>query len=453
MAHRLDKYLAKTLARAYAAHNDVAGKFHYAAEVTESLHYSLDQIKSRQLEKIKKTVAYSYDNCKFYNSSFKQAGFHPDDLEELDDISKLPLLNKNDIRNHLSDLKSNEYSESDLQKSATGGSTGIPVTFYRDINCALYHWGIDLALFQYHGWSEGDWQGWLWGASRDVIFPSTWKAKIRKNWIDRVFFLDTAVIDEKAYERFITESKMYNPSFISGYPSVVYDLALQVESGKVNPIRYPMISCTAEQMHDFQRTKINDVLTDRLYERYGSREIGTASFECDAHNGQHLFTDSLYIESIPIEESNGQLNKLVVTDLVNTGMPFIRYDIGDIATITEEPCSCGLQSPRLMNLMGRQVDLLWRPDGSGVAAHLSDVIPASKITASVQIVQEEVNKIILRVEGSLDENCEALEIIKNKLLTKLGEGVSCQFEEVSSIPRTASGKYQYVISKVKRESV
>jgi phenylacetate-CoA ligase len=147
---------------------------------------------------------------------------------------------------------------------------------------------------------------------------------------------------------------------------------------------------------------------------------------------------------------SGEVGEIVVTDLTNIGMPFIRYRIEDLAAMSDVKCSCGRNLPLIKKVYGRESDFIVRPDGvmvSGIS--LSDNFGAN-ITGvkQVQIIQEKIDQVKIRIviDGGL--NISTYENIKRLSREFFGHEMKITIEEVEEIPFEASGKIRFVICKL-----
>jgi phenylacetate-CoA ligase len=167
--------------------------------------------------------------------------------------------------------------------------------------------------------------------------------------------------------------------------------------------------------------------------------------ECEEHDGLHVNADSLYTEV----QSDG---KLLVTDLVNRGMPLVRYQVGDVVVPSSRACKCGRGLPLIERVEGRDADYVVTPAGnliSGISLteNFANLIPG---TAQVQIVQESITQLRIRL---VVEDFDDLGRLKVAELVRdtFGDGVTHEVELVDAIPQEPSGKYRFCISKVARE--
>ena len=363
-------------------------------------------------------------------------------------MARLPELTKSDLIDNMEAILC--LPRSDMCTSQTSGTSGQQLVFFRSYGCQSSRRGIDLAWARYFGWRDGQWHGWLWGAPPDVVIPSGWKARMVRHWAERHYFMDVSRLSNENYQDFVNQTRRCHPPLMSAYPSLAYDLAQRIEAGEVSGIRVPVLSTTAEPLHDFQRDKIKTVLADEVYERYGAREYGIVGVECPAHQGLHIFTDSVFLETVETDSTSG-LRRLLVTDLLNLGMPLIRYDSGDFAEVDTTVCSCGMASPRIRNIQGREVSTIWRPDGSGISGiKVTHLVEKTGINARLQIEQVALDRIIIRIEAAPGSFEPGLDLLVKRFSDTLGPGMRFETKYVTRIERARSGKYQYVISKVRR---
>ena len=172
------------------------------------------------------------------------------------------------------------------------------------------------------------------------------------------------------------------------------------------------------------------------------------------HDGMHVNAESLFVETtdsdVPssIEEGNGEIT---VTDLLNFGMPLIRYRMGDFGALSIENCPCGRGLPRLKNIAGRVSDVFYTPDHKKIAAgalvlYLVDEAPGP--LGQVQIVQDRIDHLIIRTtrDPSPTEAIRQYQI--NKVRELFGQSMQVTFEEVQRIERQASGKYSFTICNI-----
>jgi phenylacetate-CoA ligase len=244
----------------------------------------------------------------------------------------------------------------------------------------------------------------------------------------------------------------YQAEVIVAYTNPLYEFARFLKRESLTPAQPRSIIVGAEKLHDFQRKLIEEVFGAPIFETYGSREFMLIGAECDQHSGLHLSMENLLVEILNDDGSPtpvGQEGNVVVTDLFNYGMPFIRYVNGDRALAGFETCSCGRGLPLLKKVVGRQLDTLETPDGRKIPGeffpHLIKEFPAVR---RFQVVQEKLELITLKlvVDGGL--TLADREHLLSEVRKCTGTEVDVQLQLVDDIPLTKAGKLKVVVHAV-----
>ena len=206
-------------------------------------------------------------------------------------------------------------------------------------------------------------------------------------------------------------------------------------------------------LHDFERKKIERVFDCKVTNRYGCEEVSLIASECENHSGLHLNSDSLIVEFIMDGKnvSSGSPGAIVVTDIINYGMPFIRYKLGDVGVPSDHECSCGRSYPIMEKVEGRVADYIVMPDGSlisGISLTENFAMKLPEIK-QLQIIQEKVDNIIFKIVKGEGFSSDSEKKIKSAAIERFGMRINFTYDYVNQIPQEASGKYRFCISKVK----
>jgi phenylacetate-CoA ligase len=207
----------------------------------------------------------------------------------------------------------------------------------------------------------------------------------------------------------------------------------------------------AEKLHPFQRQLIERVFRTQVFETYGSREFMLIGAECEQQNGLHLTTEHLLVEILDDDghpTPKGIEGNVVITDLYNYGMPFVRYANGDRAVAGLGDCECGRGLPLLRNVTGRRLDMLLGADGRWLPGeffpHLVKDFPAVR---RFQVIQEALGHVRFRMASTHMADTDRKEL-ERLVRAALGASVRVDFEQVADIELTAAGKLQVVINRV-----
>jgi phenylacetate-CoA ligase len=435
-----------------AERDGLKGFREYFTDLQESQQWSIDRIKVKQLEQLKRLLIHAYENTSYYKKLMDEAGFHPSGFSDFSDLGKLPILTKDLIRNNLTDLISTAHGKKQLHSSETGGTTGIKFQFYRDNACLAPK---EAALFRFErwtGWEFGERMGLVWPASQDYVGHYSLKARIKNEFYKRQVVFPAAVMDEANIAGYVQLLKKKEPTMIRAFSSPIFEISKFVIDHKIENISLKGIITTGEPLYSHQREMIEKAFQCKVFDSYRCREVGTVAQECDQHQGMHINADGLYLEvSRSGNDVHSLLGEIIITDLWNYGMPLIRYQMGDYGMLSDKSCSCGRNLPMIKQITGRTSDVFYTPEkkivqGSSLVLYLVDNAPGP--LGKVQIIQEKLDHIILRYTPDPPLTSEIKTYQENKVRELFGPGMHLTFEEVKDIPRAESGKYLFAINMI-----
>jgi phenylacetate-CoA ligase len=246
----------------------------------------------------------------------------------------------------------------------------------------------------------------------------------------------------------------FRPQVMYGYPSALTELGRFIEDEGLEPIRVGTTITTAERLSAANRTQLGRLFGGEVFTLYATREHGCIAFECTMHEGLHIDVGGVALEIVKDGRPArpGEPGEVVITDLLNYGMPFIRSRTGDMGALSPEPCACGCPLPVLKSLDGRVSEVVCRPDGSLVPGlMLTDLFMELPSIRYLQFVQESVDQIEVRlvVAGEFTEAMRA-EVLR-EVREVMGQDIAVRIRLVDDIERNPrSGKIQEVICKVDR---
>lgn len=431
---------------------DRSSELRYLKGYKKTQFYTPEQIKELQWQRLMKILAHAYNTCPFYSKRFNDAGITPSDIKSPEDMLKIPPLSKSDIQNHLEELKSKNFLDKDLIRDKTGGSTGSPLVFYYDKDRLYSRQAAAMRHDSWIGWDIGMKMALLWGAVNDLSGFNSIKGKLRNLLLSRKVVLDTSSISEEKLWNFVYELKRHNPRFFLAYANAMVLFAKFVKDNKITGINPAAIITSAEVLTPENRGLIETVFGCKIYNRYGCRELSVIASECSFHTGLHINAENLYVEfvrdgrhAIP-----GETGEIVITDLLNYGMPLIRYKIGDIGSPIDKICPCGRGLPLMDMVSGRVTDFIVTPDKkliSGVAIATYVITNISGIK-QIQFIQDTKERLKIKLVKNSEFTEESLDKLNNNIIKFLGSKIKTEIEYVDNIPVEKSGKYQFSISKV-----
>jgi len=425
----------------------------YYQQLKEHQWWSSDDIAALQLERLKLLLRHAYQNVPYYNRKFTEAGLHPDDIKTVDDLPRLPVLTREDVRENFSDLIAKNFPRSQMIPYATGGSTGKPLQFY--ISKQSLNWGTAMVHLAY-SWYGCEWtakMASLCGFSRRML-PSRNLIAIVSPLIFRRVQLDGYNMTESKMEDFVQKLVKFEPRGMIAYVSPAYVFAKYLKHKGISNIGLQAVITQAEKLLPHQRQLLEEVFHCEVFDCYGSREVPSMAFECPQHTGYHISTENVVLEFIRNNKpvSPGEMGKIVVTDLHNYAMPFIRYENGDLGISSSEKCPCGRGMPLMKEIVGRTSDIIIGTGGKYMSGILfANILRHKPWVKQFQVRQNKNKDITVNiVPGTLPGEKE-LESTKAVLQQEVGDAIKLDIIFVDSIAATESGKYRYTISEVSPE--
>jgi len=419
-----------------------------------SQFFSSDELAALRLARMRAILEHAYENCPFYRKRFKQAGFSPSSFSSFEDILAIPLTTKEDIQNHKDDMAArNLLGTRDLWPDRTGGSTGKPLHYYRD-RTRFYH--LKAAAIRHDRWAGHDIgykQAVIWGHRQDYSKRHEMKARVRNLLLDRLLILDCSNITDDKMATFVDDIRRFRPRTVLAYANSCALFAGYLLDNGIDDLHMDGVITSAEMLNPEDRTVIERAFGCKVFDRYGCREMGLLASECEAHEGLHIDAECVFVEFVRDGRwvAAGERGDIVITDLLNFGMPFIRYRIEDVGIPTDRKCSCGRSLPLMEMVAGRSTDFLVCPDGRRVsgAALTIYLIANTPGVRQAQIVQDQPDAVRLRIAKGGEFTGKSMEFLQSKVPEFFGEGMRVDYEFVDEIPCESSGKYRFSICNVK----
>jgi phenylacetate-CoA ligase len=443
----LKHWLARRIVLPAHAHWEGNDTHVHLAELERSQFWSPERIEELRMRRLRHLLEHAQRHCPFWTRRFAECGLDPAQVTSVDDLSVLPILDKATVQTHREDMRSRAHADGDLFLNRTGGSTGQPVIFHVDLARLASRKAATIRHDEWTGWRVGDDAAYLWGARADAPLETGWKPRLRAALLGREIHLDTSsmTVDDMAAYRDVLRRR--RPRLYLAYANAIYLFARYLEeTGSRDHHRPRAIVSSAEYLDPDRRAVIERVFDCRVFNRYGSRETSVIASECDVHGGLHINAENVLVEIVrdgrPV--APGEQGKVLVTDLLNLGMPLIRYSLEDVATASADTCPCGRGLPLMAVAGGRVTDFLLAPDGrivSGAALALYFVANAPGVR-QVQLVQDRRSELVLRVVAGDGFGDATHRFFAEQMVRFFGEEMAFDVDVVDSIPLAPSGKHR-----------
>ena len=420
----------------------------------------VDDLHELQGKRLRSLVRYVHDHSSFYRQRFREAGVEPDDIKKLSDVTKLPFTFKVDLRNTYPTgmfcLPENWVVRYHVSSGTTGKPTVVGYTqgdidmWTESLARALTSVGLgreDVIQVSYgYGLFTGG-LGLHYGAERigATVLPTG--AGNTERQIELMQDLGSTAI-------------ACTPSYFLHMNEVAQKMGVSIRDD--TKLKAGIFG--AEPWSDETRKRIEESTGIKAYDIYGTSEMSGPLFtECHLQNGIHIWADLFLLEVIDPKTGeqveDGERGELVVTTLDKWAFPLIRYRIGDITILNNEPCECGRTHPRIMRILGRTDDM--------IVVRGINVFPSQVESVLMRIPEiGEHYQIIVDRKGPLDVMTVKVEMTEStfsdkiadlmslsKTVARLLKGVlnitaEVELVEPGTIPRSM-GKAQHVIDRRK----
>ncbi len=410
--------------------------------------------RQQQQLRLQRILQHAYDTVPFYRDRFDTAGFRPSDAR-IGTPLPLPVLRRDDLREAGNALLSTAYKIEDLRRAGSSGTTSTPIQFYRNIESLRDKTALQLQLNSWSGYHAGDSVLMLWGAHRDLAIQPNWKWRLFEELMMRRTAAPTGILRNEIIERFRERYETRRPKVLYAYSTVLAAFAAHLQKTGMRH-RPKVLIATAEVMHDENRRLIESVFGVPVSMYYGSRELAMIGAECSQHDRLHFHPWSSFVEFDPIGETpDGPAYRLLITDLLNYGQPFIRYDTGDCVTLGPDPCACGRWYPSASKILGRVCEGIVLADGGIIpgitlGTQMAQMGHTFRAIAQVQFVQKSVEHLHLRYAVKQDNGDKQPELdsIRKAIDSLMNQPMRWTMEQVPDIPRERSGKIRLCVSEM-----
>lgn len=414
----------------------------------ESQWWSAAKIQEYQDEQLRALVEHAYRTVPYYRRRFDDLKLRPDDVKTAEDLQKLPVLAKEDVRENFGDMVSSEFARDKLVFCHTSGTTGKSLQFYQEPRAIQFRWAVWWRHRQRFGVKfDAPYAAFtgLAAVPLEQQQPPFW----RENRAMRQTIFTMHHIVPAKVKAIVGRLNEGGFDYYAGYPSIIFVLAGLIEEGGYQVTAPPKLIFTgAENLYDNHRRLMHNVFKADVTDEYGFSEgCGNASrCERDVFHEDFEFGILECAESKTID-GDTQQGRIIATGFSSYGMPFIRYDVGDIATWKNVTCACGRSSNVLSRIDGRVEDFVVTPEGRKIL-RFDYVFKDAHNVRDAQVLQRELGAICLRVARRPAYSQRDEHHLRREITDKISARLRVEFEYVDEIDREPNGKIRAVKSLV-----
>ena len=413
-----------------------------------------EELRELQNERLQETVEHAYENVPFYREKLDEMGVSPEDIESVDDVTKLPMTTKEDFRDEYPDGLFAVDDDEVIRIHASSGTTGKPkIVGYTDDDIDVWSEVVARSLAA-SGASEG-------GTVQNAYGYGLFTGGLGLHYGTEELGATVIPAGSGQTQRQVELMTDLDSDVFTCTPSYALYLAETAEEMGHDPQELPIstIIFGAEPCTDPMREEIEERLGVDGIDIYGLSEVIGPGVSCECHEAQeglHIWEDHFYPEVVdpntgePVEE--GEEGELVLTSLTKEALPVLRYRTGDLTTLEYDECSCGRTMVRMDNVTGRADDLLIV---RGVNFYPSEiehsVLDIEGVAPHYRIdLHQEGNLDVLELTIELDPDYDRdVEELRDEVISRLENVLSFTPDELNlvdhgEIGRTEVGKVQRV---------
>jgi phenylacetate-CoA ligase len=422
------------------------------AELAETQWLPAKELEARQWQQFRKLLQFAVGHSPFYARRFADTGARLDDFQTASALGSLPVLGRQDVQSAGEEFfcKNLPQDQGKVGEVQTSGSTGEPVRIRKT--------GISQLFLYAYALRNHDWHNMSYAARYTNIRPKRDEHRIVPNWGPPFTLLYetgpaqvipiTTPLDEqlKLLNQFQPETMLIYPSNLRGLVDRWNQEGFELSA--LTCIKSIGETLTPELRHD-----VAELIPEiALIDMYSSEECGAIALQCPDGGGYHVMSETLIVEILDDSDepcAPGEIGQVVITDLHNLGSPVIRYRIGDYARVGEA-CSCGRGLLKLDEILGRQRNLLVKPNGDRhwPLVGFRDFGSIAPIR-QYQMIQETRERITVRFVTDEPLTADQKIAFTRLIQTKLGYEFEMEIlEQREDLPRQPGGKFEEFVSNV-----
>lgn len=405
---------------------------------------------------ISNLVLHATHRISYYSELFQDAGISSSLIRSAQDLPRLPITRRDTLAALPTEICADPSANlSRCFQHQTSGTSGRALTVYYRRSELLYR-QLTLARVL-----------WTWAPTlppyRIVEVGRVLKGK--REVVNRHGLLTVVKPAGQTHPRdWLEWIRSVRPHVVQGFPTTLEVLARYCLEKNLDIPGPRLVISRGETLFPEVRQLLTEVFGAQVVDLYSCQEIGNVAWQCPVHSSRmHINADACVVEVVDDEGNllpEGESGLLVLTNLFNYTMPFIRYAIGDVGRLlpsTGEQCACGSKAPSMSLVEGRADDLVLLPNGERMSPRVAVTMllwcrpDGSRIRGITryQLIQESPTELILRTIVDKNADADWEKMVTASAVRNLG-GIRLRIEEVAELPFENSGKFKRVISHLER---
>jgi phenylacetate-CoA ligase len=416
----------------------------------------METLRSIQRRRIRSIVAHAYRYVPHYRETMRRMGLHPRDFETADDLGRLPLLTKDEVRATPDRFRSVRHPADDDRTVVvrSSGTSGRPFRVTYDATALV----LALAHGHRQRLAMAPLVGRTTGYSEATLTRSNGPGLALRRfyethaWTPGRMELERLHLSVGApFEQNLARLNEFRPHVVRGYGSYLGAFFRWIRERGIPFARPRLVAYGADSMADTDRALIETELGIPVWSSYQAAEALRIAFQCERRQGYHVSLDAVAVRTIDDHGDRvapGEAGSLVLSNLTNRATVLLNFKLGDVVTWSQSPCPCGRTLPAIEHIQGRSDDLVLMPDGSvihGLAAiERMQRVPG---VVQVQLIQEGLRRFSVRAVCADDAAWASVHAALEAALSRLvGADAEVRTVRLDRIPPGPGGKVRAVIS-------
>ena len=394
--------------------------------------WSRDELEAFQLKKLQEITDYAYVHVPYYHEQYQKTGFKPGDIKSFEDFKKLPILDKEALRQLPSELfMSDESQELNIAFVKTSGSTGVPLAFACDLTSRAANYAATFRAFNAAGYNTGNVQFIL------KNFPEL-KNVCQYAKFSRQLLMHSYHLEDSSLEILTTFLMDHKPKHIVAHPNALLELGTRLKNVNELFSKVKGITSLAEVLTPQVRKSLEQIFHCKVYDYYSNMESSIMAYQIE--DGENIFAEYFCYPEIENPQPDDPLTgELTTTAFYSIAMPLIRYRNKDVISLAQPTAQDTSKLLHVNSVCGRVAERVTLP--SGVTIGLFSLLRADLTNVSAyQFVQTSPDSIII---DYIPIN-KALPINENSMLSELasyvGQEVHVSIRPVEALQKNSAGK-------------
>jgi phenylacetate-CoA ligase len=441
--------------------------------------YPEERLREIQFKKMLRTLEFANSRVPYYMKIFKDIGFSPKDIKQLEDIRMLPPLSRQDVIDHHREMvdfchydsvrfadnsgrgagepiQLARFRKHKLVRNTSSGSTGMRTVFYEDGSITSSSWANEMRMKSWFGINPGSKEMRMARISTDFMLKNRTLLMRRYLWNQMV--LPGINLSDNDYEICYESLRKFRPKVLWGITSALFGLAGYIQKNSKQFLGHcpDLVITWAAPLYEHERKTLMSVFGCPVTNLYGSREVGHVAAICP-EGSFHINQETLLVETDDVEKVYGgdDVGEILVTTLETTPMPFIRYRMGDVGRVasSSSDCSCGRSLQVLKDFLGRTGEIFITRDGRMISPNfwcrtfMNDGI--ANAFKRFQVIYKKDGNIRIRLVRKNNNSHEAESLLKEFLKKNFHSDIKISLDYVEKIEHQISGKYQMVVNEAR----